>query len=106
MAIDVKTVMDTLESYITDVRKTFPVHKVYLYGSYAAGTQRWDSDVDVCFFLNVSATDQPLDIGLALLGMTRKYDPRICIDPRVFPASELTNDNPFVKEILRTGRVL
>jgi predicted nucleotidyltransferase len=104
MAVDVKTVMDTVESYVADVRKAFPVHKVYLYGSYAKGTQRWDSDVDVCFFLNTSTAGQPPDIGLALLGMTRKYDPRICIEPRVFPASELNNDNPFVKEVLRTGR--
>jgi hypothetical protein len=25
------------------------------------------------------------------------------IDPRAFPTSELDNDNPFVKEVLRTG---
>jgi predicted nucleotidyltransferase len=39
MAVDVKTVMDTVESYVADMRKAFPVHKVYLYGSYAKGTQ-------------------------------------------------------------------
>jgi predicted nucleotidyltransferase len=107
MAVDVKTVMEVVEQYVADVKKAFPIHTAYLYGSYAKGNPRWDSDVDVCFFLNdyipeVEPTELP--IGVALLGMTRKYDPRICIEPRVFPASELQNDNPFVKEIVRTGR--
>jgi predicted nucleotidyltransferase len=103
MAIDVKTVMDTIEKYVTDVKQVFLVDKVYLYGSYAQGTQRWDSDVDVCFFLNDFNAGQSADIGIKLLGMTRKYDPRICIEPRVFPVSELYNDNPFVKEVVRMG---
>jgi hypothetical protein len=35
--------------------------------------------------------------------MTRKYR-GVDIEPHAFPTSELQNDNPFVKEILRTGR--
>jgi hypothetical protein len=35
--------------------------------------------------------------------MTQKYDPRVCIEPRVFPVSELGNDNPFVKEVQKYG---
>jgi predicted nucleotidyltransferase len=103
MAIDAKTVMDTVKKYVSDVKAVFPIGKVYLYGSYAKGTQRWDSDVDLCFFLYDIDPGQSADIGVSLLGMTRKYDPRICIEPRIFPVSELGNDNPFVKEVLRTG---
>ena len=33
-----------------------------------------------------------------------KYDKDLQIEPNAFPTSELYNDNPFVKEILRTGR--
>jgi hypothetical protein len=141
MVVDLKAVMDTVEQYVADVKAAFPVHKAYLYGSYATGNPRWDSDVDLCFFLNgrisegepamfrpdrvqgnepagrsleqelVARQSRPsvpggaaeLPIGVTLLGMTRKYDPKICIEPRIFPASELQNDNPFVKEIVRTG---
>jgi predicted nucleotidyltransferase len=103
MALDVETVMDTVEKYVADVKNIYPIDKVYLYGSYAKGTQRWDSDVDLCFFLRGIDSRQSTDVGITLLGMTRKYDPRICIEPRVFPVSELGNDNPFVKEVLRTG---
>jgi predicted nucleotidyltransferase len=103
MAVDVKTVMDTIEKYVADVKSVYPVDKVYLYGSYAKGTQRWDSDVDLCFFLHDIDSKHSDDVGIAVLGMTRKYDPRICIEPRIFPVSEIDNDNPFVKEVLRTG---
>jgi predicted nucleotidyltransferase len=102
MVIDVKTVMDTVEKYVSDVKTVFSIDKVYLYGSYAKGTQRWDSDVDLCFFLHGVDLERS-NIGVKLLGMTRKYDPRVCIEPRIFPVSELDNDNPFVKEVLRTG---
>jgi predicted nucleotidyltransferase len=95
--------MDTVEKYVNDVKTVFSIGKVYLYGSYANGTQRWDSDVDICFFLHDIDSRQSADVGVALLGMTRKYDPRVCIEPRIFPVSELDNDNPFVKEVLRTG---
>jgi predicted nucleotidyltransferase len=103
MAIDVKTVMDTVEKYVSDVKNVFSIGKVYLYGSYAKGTQQWDSDVDLCFFLYGVDSNRSADIGTTLLGMARKYDPRICIEPRIFPVSEMDNDNPFVKEVLRTG---
>jgi predicted nucleotidyltransferase len=103
MAIDVKTVMDTVEKYVTDVKNVFSIGRVYLYGSYANGTQEWDSDVDICFFLYNIDSRQYADIGIALLGMTRKYDPQICIEPRIFPVSEIDNDNTFVKEVLWTG---
>jgi predicted nucleotidyltransferase len=103
MALDVEAVMDTVEKYVADVKNVYPIDTVYLYGSYARGTQQWDSDVDLCFFLRNIDSRQSADVGIALLGMTRKYDPRVCIEPRVFPVSELGNDNPFVKEVLRTG---
>jgi predicted nucleotidyltransferase len=103
MAIDLKAVMDTVEKYVADVKSVYHIDKVYLYGSYAQGTQRWDSDVDLCFFLHDIDPRQSADLGITLLGMTRKYDPHICIEPRIFPVSEIDNDNPFVKEVLRTG---
>ena len=38
-----------------------------------------------------------------LLALMRAYK-GVYFEPIVFPSSELHNDNPFVKEILRTGR--
>ena len=38
-----------------------------------------------------------------LFELKRRYNKDICLEPNAFPLSELSNDNPFVKEILRTG---
>ncbi len=43
-----------------------------------------------------------IDIITRLFKLTRKYK-GIDIEPRGFSTSELTNDNPFIKEVLRTG---
>jgi hypothetical protein len=39
MARDIKTVTAIVQQYIADVQKAMPIDKVYLYGSYAKGTQ-------------------------------------------------------------------
>jgi len=104
MVIDNETVNIIIQQYISDVKKTIPIDKVYLYGSYAKGTQREDSDVDICFFSEAFESRRSLDVLTELFYLKIKYDKDILIEPNAFPLSELNNDNPFVKEILRTGR--
>ena len=104
MVIDNETVNNIVREYIADVKKAMPIDKVYLYGSYAKGSQRDDSDVDICFFSKALEKRRRLDVLTELFYLKIKYDKDILIEPNVFPISELYNDNPFVKEILRTGR--
>jgi predicted nucleotidyltransferase len=66
MALDVETVMDTVEKYVTDVKNVYPIDKVYLYGSYAKGTQRWDSDA--AFSCAVLIQGNQLMLELRFLG--------------------------------------
>ena len=104
MAVDLKTITPIIQQYITDVKKAMPIDKVYLYGSYAKGTQHKTSDVDICFFSQVFEVRRSLDILTELFYLKIKYDKYLLIEPNAFPTSELYNDNPFVKEILRTGQ--
>jgi predicted nucleotidyltransferase len=104
MAVSLKTVMDLSKRYISDVVKQIHIDKVYLYGSYAKGTQGYDSDVDICFFSSEFEGKPHWEVLTDLFMLKRVYDSRILIEPNAFPTSELTNDNPFVKEILRTGK--
>ena len=104
MVTDIDTVTKILRQYIADVKKAMPIDKVYLYGSYARGTPRQDSDVDVCFFSEAFASRRILDVLTELFYLKIKYDKNVCIEPNAFPTSELFNDNPFVKEVLRTGK--
>jgi predicted nucleotidyltransferase len=104
MAVDIETVTSVVQQYIADVKKVMPIDKVYLYGSYAKGTQRETSDVDICFFSHAFESRRTLDILTELFYLKIKYDKELLMEPNAFPTSELYNDNPFVKEIVRTGR--
>jgi predicted nucleotidyltransferase len=95
--------MDVTRSYVDEIRRIYSVNKVVLYGSYAKGTaDKNHSDIDICFFLDSYAGKERMDIMVELLGIKRKYKDTY-FEPTVFPTSELENDNPFVKEIIRTG---
>jgi predicted nucleotidyltransferase len=103
VAVDIETVNEAVSNYVADVRNAMPIDKAVLFGSYAKGTATKHSDVDLCFFSHVFENRRSVDIVARLLGMTHKYA-NVFIEPHVFPSSELNGDNPFVKEILRTGR--
>jgi len=104
MAADFETVITIVQQYIADVKKVMPIDKVYLYGSYAKGLQKENSDVDICFFSPAFESRHSLDILTELFYLKVKYDKDVLIEPNAFPVSALYNDNPFVKEIIRTGR--
>ncbi|MCL2320366.1 MAG: nucleotidyltransferase domain-containing protein [Treponema sp.] len=104
MVKDNETINSILEQYITDVRNKMSIDKVYLYGSYAKGTNQEGSDIDICFFSHDFETRRSFDVLAELFFLKTKYDKELLIEPNAFPTSELNNDNPFVKEILRTGR--
>ncbi len=102
MAFDAETVNAAVLGYVADVRNAFPVDRAYLFGSRAKGTATEQSDVDLCFFSRQFENLSMFDVMRQLFRLTRKYR-GIDIEPRGFPTSELGNDNPFVKEIVRTG---
>ena len=100
MALDAASIIDIIKDYVNDVRSVFPVDKAVVFGSYAKGTADAQSDIDICFFLDNYGGKRRLDIIEELLGL---IDNGEYFEPIVFPTSEIQNDNPFVKEILRTG---
>jgi predicted nucleotidyltransferase len=104
MVIDSQTLNHELKAYLSGVKREMPIDKVYLFDSYAKGTARWDSDVDLCFFFAHFAVKNDIAVSVKLMEMAWKFAPALCVEPHVFPTSELDNDNPFVKEVLRAGR--
>jgi predicted nucleotidyltransferase len=105
VAFDIETVNKTISSYVADVKNALPIDRAFLFGSCAKGTATEQSDIDICFFSRSFENLPSIDIVTRLFRLTRKYK-GIDIEPCGFPTSELENDNPFVKEILRTGREL
>jgi uncharacterized protein len=102
MVADFEAVMQASKRYVDKVRQVMPVDKAVLFGSYAKGTADKLSDVDICFFLDNYGGKQRPDIIGELLRLTSGH--KTFFEPIAFPTSEIYNDNPFVKEILRTGR--
>jgi len=102
MAVDYEAVNRVVRDYVADVKKAMPIDRTFLFGSYAKGTATKYSDVDLCFFSKSFEGKRSVDIVAHLLKLTHKYGGTF-IEPHIFPTSELVNDNPFVKEILRTG---
>jgi predicted nucleotidyltransferase len=103
MAADFEAVTNIAKDYANAVRNALPVDRAYLFGSYAKGTATERSDIDVCFFLKSFDGLRRVDVIRKLLQLTDSYG-SVGFEPLAFQASELENDNPFVKEILRTGR--
>jgi predicted nucleotidyltransferase len=103
MAVDIEAVTELCRQYAEDVRRAMPVDRAVLFGSYAKGTADEGSDIDLCFFLDSYNGRRRIDIMFDLFKMVRGYK-RVPFEPIVFETSEIENDNPFVKEILRTGR--
>ena len=103
MAVDYEAAKRIINQYISDVKAVLPIDKVYLYGSYANGTAKWDSDVDLCFFSDNFMVEDLVIITEKLYELKRKYNKYLCLEPNAFPLAELDNDNPFIKEIMRTG---
>jgi predicted nucleotidyltransferase len=101
MASDIETVKPIVVDYANAVRKAMPVNKVILYGSYATGNATELSDVDICFFITNLNSNNWMDIMVQLRMMSLDYD--LFISPIVFHVSDIYDDNPFVKEVLRTG---
>ncbi|MCW5895595.1 MAG: nucleotidyltransferase domain-containing protein [Bacteroidetes bacterium] len=79
----------------------FRIRDVFLFGSYAQGTPREYSDIDVAIVSDDFIGDRFDDVKSLI-----KYMLRTSIDLEIHPfkTEDFTPDNPFVEEILRTGK--
>lgn len=89
-----------VNSFINLVSNEFPLNTVYLFGSYANGTAKEYSDVDLAIVSDKFEGSRFFDKQ-----KLNKYILRTSIDLEIHPfkTEDFTEDNPFVKEILQTG---
>lgn len=62
--------------YYELIKKEFPVEKIFIFGSYARGTEKEFSDIDVGVVLNLASKNE-IKISAKLWSLARKIDASI-----------------------------
>jgi uncharacterized protein len=93
-------IMNIAQQYAELVIQRYGPCAVYLYGSYAKGTNTADSDIDIAVVGDRLTGDSCQDV-LDLMRLRRQIDMRI--EPHPFQTIDFSPSNPYVKEILETG---
>ncbi len=99
--MDQGEVVDKLLRYKMLVSKHFDLDRIVLFGSYAKGNQREDSDIDVAIIVN--SIDQDYFTYAPLLWKLRRE-----IDDRIQPIliENSHDESGFLKEVLNSGLVI
>ncbi len=75
------------------------IHSAYLFGSFAKGNSKKDSDIDLAIVFDKVVNMFETEIKL----MTLRKDNETIIEPHVFEKDDFVRINPFISEILNTG---
>lgn len=107
-----QTIQNLMEQYVAEVKKIYGLHlqKVILYGSYARGDFRRDSDVDVMILLDMSDLDLKV-YSQQLSYMTYDFNMDHDLDIKPIAKSEQhfkkwSVNYPFYANIQKEGVVL
>lgn len=94
---------EIIERFTKDVKNKIPSSKIYLFGSYATGKSKKDSDIDIAVFSDFFKGMEKVKADIILYDIAEKYD---CdIQPIAFTFDDMEND--FVKdEILKFGKAI
>lgn len=90
-----------IEKYASLVKEAMPNSMIVLFGSYAKGTEKIDSDIDIAVIVD-ELTGDYLDISTKLFSLTRKVD--TSIEPKLVVRKD--NDSGFLESILKYGKVI
>lgn len=94
-------IIDIINRYIEIVSENYDVIAIILFGSYAKGTQRKDSDIDIAIITDDIKTDK-FDEEVNLMQLRNNIDYRI--EPHIITVSDYeNNETPFVVEVKNTG---
>ena len=96
-----QTLKTVLENYLQSLKKDqLPINKAFLFGSYAKGHARQDSDVDVCI---ISPNFSNPIKAIQYLLSKRELNLRYPIEPIGFHPKDFRSDMSIIQEIKKTG---
>jgi len=94
--------IETVRNYAREIETHgVSLRAVFLYGSFAKGTQHEHSDIDVALvadnFIGFAFEDQKL---FPYIGIKKPY---IRIETKTYPTDYFKKGDPFIEEITKTG---
>lgn len=99
--LDKRSVVDKIKKYSEVVKQNFPLKQIILFGSYAGGKQRENSDIDVAVIL-MREVDDVLATEIKLCSSRNNIE--AMIQPILI--EEENDPGGFLEEILRTGEII
>jgi len=96
-----KSVIKKVRAYTRIIRDRFPVKRVILFGSFARGKNRTDSDIDVAVIMK-KEPDDILQTEVELFRLRRSIDVRI--EPKL--VDDTIDLSGFLEEISRYGKII
>ncbi len=91
--------LDVAKKFMSVVSAHFSVETAYLFGSFAKGNFRPESDIDVAIILNQK--NLTFNSEMELVKLRRDIDLRI--EPHAFLKKDFNENNPLAHEILKYG---
>ena len=98
--MDKSDALKIAKAYAGLIKKQFNPIDIILFGSFAKGTFRKESDIDIAVVF--PDYDDSFDMQLELMRLRRKIDSRI--EPHPFKQRDFNKFNPFAAEILKYGQ--
>ncbi len=98
--MDRRDALNIAREYASLIKLNCACKQVFLFGSYAKGTNHEESDIDIAVILK--EFENPMDVQLELMRLRRKIDSRI--EPHPFREKDFNMTNPIVYEILKHGQ--
>ena len=93
-----KGIMEIVQKYVKKVCEIYQVKAIILFGSYAKGTEREDSDIDIAIITNDLKHGDRIDEEINLMKLRWDIDYRI--EPHIISVADYENDEtPFVVEV-------
>ena len=94
-----------VKEFVQALKSTIKVERVILYGSYAAGAARDESDIDIAVLSTDFAQMSKLAV-IQLLAHRRIHCDSMLMPVGYTPAEFNDPNNTFAREIARTGKVI
>lgn len=92
-------ILNKVFEYTKLIPSEMDVKKVYLFGSYAKGLEREDSDIDIAVIL--PTIKDFFETQMQLMRLRRNIDLRI--EPHPISSDDFTEFNPLASEVISQG---